>query len=178
MMARHEETWLERARGIRLLVLDVDGVMTDGRLHLTEGGDEHKIFHSRDGHGIKLIQSLGVDVAIITGRSSPAVSQRAADLGIQHVVLGATDKGQAIEELAQLLELELVEVAAMGDDVLDLPMLNRAGLSATVADAPQVIRSRVDWISPLPGGQGAVRALIDTLIDARDEWAEILNRYS
>ncbi|WP_372591162.1 KdsC family phosphatase [Guyparkeria sp.] len=178
MMNRHDSTWLERARGIRLLVLDVDGVMTDGRLHMTEGGDEHKIFHSRDGHGIKLIQALGVDVAIITGRSSPAVSRRAADLGIQHVVLGATDKGQAIEELAQLLDLELAEVAAMGDDVLDLPMLNRAGLSATVADAPPVIRSRVDWISPLPGGHGAVRALIDTLIDARGEWAEILSRYS
>ncbi|MFO7807976.1 KdsC family phosphatase [Guyparkeria sp.] len=172
-----DTTWIERARQVRLLVLDVDGVMTDGRLHLTEDGEEHKIFHSRDGHGIKLIQELGVDVAIITGRSSPAVSQRAKSLGIQHVVLGATDKGQAIEELAQLLEIGLDEIAAMGDDVLDLPMLNRAGLSATVSDAPMVIRSRVDWISPAPGGCGAVRALIDTLIDARNQWGDVLARY-
>ncbi len=172
------ETWFDRAAAVRLLVLDVDGVMTDGRLHLTESGDEHKIFHSRDGHGIKLIQSLGVDVAIITGRSSPAVSRRAADLGIQHVVLGATDKGQAIEELAQLLDIPLARVAAMGDDVLDLPMLNRVGLSTTVADAPAMMRARVDWVSPLPGGYGAVRALIDTLIDAQGKWAEILSRHS
>lgn len=177
-MARKDwRTWLEKARDVRLLVLDVDGVMTDGRLHLTEGGEEHKIFHSRDGHAIKLIQSLGVDVAIITGRSSEAVSRRAAGLGIQHVVLGATDKGQAIEELAQLLDIPMTGVAAMGDDVLDLPMLTRAGLAATVADAPAVIRARVDWISPRPGGDGAVRALIDTLIDARDQWADILTRY-
>lgn len=177
-MARNDwRTWLEKARDVRLLVLDVDGVMTDGRLHLTEGGQEHKIFHTRDGHGIKLIQSLGVAVAIITGRSSQAVSRRAAGLGIQHVVLGATDKGQAIEELAQLIEIPLDEVAAMGDDVLDLPMLERAGLSVTVADAPPVIRTRVDWVSPLPGGDGAVRALIDTLIDARDQWGDILSRY-
>ncbi len=176
-MTRRDTTWIERARRVRLLVLDVDGVMTDGRLHLTEDGQEHKIFHSRDGHGIKLIQELGVDVAIITGRSSPAVRGRAKSLGIQHVVLGATDKGQAIEELAQLLEIGLDEIAAMGDDVLDLPMLNRAGLSATVSDAPMVIRSRVDWISPVPGGCGAVRALIDTLIDARDQWGDVLARY-
>lgn len=176
--ATDHETWFDRAAAIRLLVLDVDGVMTDGRLHLTEGGDEHKIFHSRDGHGIKLIQSLGVDVGIITGRASPAVSRRAADLGIQHVVLGATDKGQAIEELAQLLDIPLVQVAAMGDDVLDLPMLNRVGLATTVADAPAVMRARVDWVSPLPGGAGAVRALIDTLIDAQGKWAEILSRHT
>ncbi len=176
-MTNRDTTWIERARQVRLLVLDVDGVMTDGRLHLTENGEEHKIFHSRDGHGIKLIQELGVDVAIITGRSSNAVSRRAKSLGIQHVVLGATDKGQAIEELAQLLDIGLGEIAAMGDDVLDLPMLNRAGLSATVSDAPMVIRSRVDWISPVPGGYGAVRALIDAMIDARDQWGDVLARY-
>lgn len=171
------DTWIERARRVRLLVLDVDGVMTDGRLHLTDDGEEHKIFHSRDGHGIKLIQELGVDVAIITGRSSSAVSRRASSLGIQHVVLGASDKGRALEELAQLLAIELDEIAAMGDDILDLPMLNRAGLSATVSDAPMLIRCRVDWISPVPGGRGAVRALIDTLIDARGQWADVLARY-
>lgn len=177
-MIGNDKNWIERAREIRLLVLDVDGVMTDGRLHLTESGEEHKIFHSRDGHGIKLIQELGVDVAIITGRASEAVTRRATSLGIQHVVLGATDKGQAIEELAELVDVPLKQMAAMGDDVLDLPMLNRAGLSATVSDAPAVIRSRVDWISPVPGGQGAVRALIDTLIDARGQWGDVLARYT
>jgi len=177
-MSGNDKNWIERAREVRLLVLDVDGVMTDGRLHLTEDGHEHKIFHSRDGHGIKLIQELGVDVAIITGRASEAVTRRATSLGIQHVVLGATDKGQAIEELAELVDVPLEQMAAMGDDVLDLPMLNRAGLSATVSDAPAVIRSRVDWISPVPGGQGAVRALIDALIDARGQWGDVLARYT
>jgi len=176
-MVDSDKNWIERARDIRLLVLDVDGVMTDGRLHLTEGGEEHKIFHSRDGHGIKLIQELGVDVAIITGRASEAVTRRARGLGIQHVVLGATDKGQAIEELSQLVGIPLEHMAAMGDDVLDLPMLNRAGLSATVSDAPSLIRHRVDWVSPLPGGYGAVRALIDTLIDVRGQWGDVLARY-
>ena len=176
-MVDGDRNWIERARDIRLLVLDVDGVMTDGRLHLTENGEEHKIFHSRDGHGIKLIQELGIDVAIITGRASEAVTRRARGLGIQHVVLGATDKGQAIEELSQLVGVPLEHVAAMGDDVLDLPMLNRAGLSATVSDAPTLIRHRVDWVSPLPGGSGAVRALIDTLIDVRGQWGDVLARY-
>ncbi|MFA7521518.1 MAG: HAD-IIIA family hydrolase [Halothiobacillaceae bacterium] len=174
----NDKNWIERAREVRLLVLDVDGVLTDGRLHLTEDGEEHKIFHSRDGHGIKLIQELGVDVAIITGRSSSAVTRRANNLGIQHVVLGATDKGQAIEELSQLVDIPLEQMAAMGDDVLDLPMLNRAGLSATVSDAPMIIRSRVDWVSPLPGGAGAVRALTDMLIDIRGQWGNVLARYS
>lgn len=177
-MVTNDRNWIERARDVRLLVLDVDGVLTDGRLHLTEDGEEHKIFHSRDGHGIKLIQELGVDVAIITGRSSSAVTRRANNLGIQHVVLGATDKGQAIEELSQLVDVPLEQMAAMGDDVLDLPMLNRAGLSATVSDAPMVIRSRVDWVSPLPGGAGAVRALTDMLIDIRGQWGNVLARYS
>lgn len=177
-MVTNDRNWIERARDVRLLVLDVDGVLTDGRLHLTEDGEEHKIFHSRDGHGIKLIQELGVDVAIITGRASSAVTRRANSLGIQHVVLGATDKGQAIEELSQLVDVPLEQMAAMGDDVLDLPMLNRAGLSATVSDAPMVIRSRVDWISPLPGGAGAVRALTDMLIDIRGQWGNVLARYS
>jgi len=177
-MGMNDKNWIERAREVRLLVLDVDGVLTDGRLHLTEDGEEHKIFHSRDGHGIKLIQELGVDVAIITGRSSSAVTRRANNLGIQHVVLGATDKGQAIEELSQLVDIPLEQMAAMGDDVLDLPMLNRAGLSATVSDAPMIIRSRVDWVSPLPGGAGAVRALTDMLIDIRGQWGNVLARYS
>lgn len=177
-MGMNDKNWIECAREVRLLVLDVDGVLTDGRLHLTEDGEEHKIFHSRDGHGIKLIQELGVDVAIITGRSSSAVTRRANNLGIQHVVLGATDKGQAIEELSQLVDIPLEQMAAMGDDVLDLPMLNRAGLSATVSDAPMIIRSRVDWVSPLPGGAGAVRALTDMLIDIRGQWGNVLARYS
>lgn len=163
-----------RAGAIRALALDVDGILTDGRLHIDPDGGEHKIFHSRDGHGIKILQRLGVTVAIITGRGSPAVIKRAEGLGIEHVILNCTTKGEAIEQLATTLDVPLHEIAAMGDDVIDLPMLTRVGLAATVTEAPAAVRARCDWISPVPGGQGAVRELIDFIITARGDWPRVM----
>jgi 3-deoxy-D-manno-octulosonate 8-phosphate phosphatase (KDO 8-P phosphatase) len=168
---------LTRLTQVRALVLDVDGILTDGRLHFTELGAEHKIFHSRDGHGIKMAQKIGIEVAIISGRASPALRHRAENLGITHCLIGVKDKGAALETLAQTLGLTLQECAVMGDDVIDLPMLNRAGLSVTVADAPALIRARVDWVTRLPGGYGAVRELIDLIINARDAWPLVLADY-
>lgn len=165
---------LDRLAELKALVLDVDGVLTDGRLHFTEQGEEMKVFHSRDGHGIKLAQMLGIEVAIITGRSSPAVSHRARNLGIEHVMLGIKDKGKAIEELADKLGIPMEQMAVMGDDVIDLPMLSRAGVSATVADAPILVRARCDWVSQQRGGDAAVRSFIDMIIDARDAWSTVL----
>jgi 3-deoxy-D-manno-octulosonate 8-phosphate phosphatase (KDO 8-P phosphatase) len=168
---------LTRLSQVRALVLDVDGILTDGRLHFTEQGEEHKIFHSRDGHGIKMAQKIGIEVAIISGRASPALRHRAENLGIAHCLIGVKDKGAALETLAQTLGITLQECAVMGDDVIDLPMLNRAGVSVTVADAPALIRARVNWVTRLPGGQGAVRELIDLIINARDAWPLVLADY-
>lgn len=168
---------LSRLRDVRALILDVDGVLTDGRLHFTEHGEEHKVFHSRDGHGIKIAQQIGIDVAIISGRASDALRHRAENLGISHCLLGIRDKGEAIEMLAAQLGVPLAACAAMGDDIIDLPMLNRVGVSVTVADAPGLIRSRVDWVTRLGGGQGAVREFIDLLITARGEWPSVLAHY-
>lgn len=168
---------LSRLRAVRALILDVDGVLTDGRLHFTEHGEEHKVFHSRDGHGIKMAQKIGIEVAIISGRASPALRHRADNLGITHCLIGVRDKGEALETLAKTLGIRPDECAVMGDDVIDLPMLNRAGVSVTVADAPSLIQSRVDWVTHLSGGQGAVRELIDLLIDARDAWPAVLADY-
>lgn len=165
---------LTRLQQIRALVLDVDGILTDGRLHFTEQGEEHKVFHSRDGHGIKLAQKLGIEVSIISGRASPALRHRAENLGIRHCMIGIRDKGAALETLALALDIESRHFAVMGDDVIDLPMLNRAGVSATVADAPAIIRARVDWVTSLGGGQGAVREFIDLIIDARNAWSTVI----
>lgn len=166
-----------RLSQVRALILDVDGVLTDGRLHFTDEGQEHKVFHSRDGHGIKMAQKIGIEVAIISGRASPALRHRAENLGMNHCLIGIKDKGAALENLAQTLSLSLAQCAVMGDDVIDLPMLNRAGISVTVADAPALIRARVDWVTRLPGGYGAVRELIDLMIDARDAWPIVLADY-
>lgn len=176
-MAHDNRDLYSKAAQTRALALDVDGVLTDGRLHIDEHGGEHKIFHSRDGHGIKLIQKLGIEVAIITGRGSPAVLKRADGLGIKHVILNCTTKGEAIEQFSQSINTPLKYIAAMGDDLIDLPMLNRAGLAATVPEAPAMLRAYCDWTSPTPGGQGAVRALIDFLITARGDWPTVLEQH-
>ena len=165
---------LDRLARTRVLILDVDGVLTDGRLHITEQGEELKVFHSRDGHGIKLLQKLGVTVAIISGRASPAIIHRAKGLGIDQVMLGIKDKGAAIEEMASRLDVPMTEMAVIGDDVIDLPMLARAGVAATVADAPVLVRARCDWVGQRVGGDAAVREFIDLLIDVRDAWPVVL----
>jgi len=177
MNAERQRPLLDRLAGIRALILDVDGVLTDGRLQFTEQGEEMKTFHSRDGHGIKLAQMLGIEVAIITGRSSPAVSHRARSLGIEHALLGIKDKGAAIEELAAKLDIPTAQMAVMGDDVIDLPMLSRASVSATVADAPILVRARCDWVTQRRGGNAAVREFIDMIIDARNDWSTVLAAY-
>lgn len=156
-----------RARRVRLLVLDVDGVMTDGRLHITERGEETKVFHVRDGSGIVALQRSGVPVAIISGRSSPAVTRRATELGIAHVQQGVGDKGAALDALLARLAIGAQETACVGDDTPDLPMLARAGLAVAVADAHPAALAAAHWITSVPGGHGAVRQVCDLLLHAR-----------
>jgi 3-deoxy-D-manno-octulosonate 8-phosphate phosphatase (KDO 8-P phosphatase) len=158
---------LERARRIRLLVLDVDGVLTDGRIYMSPAGEELKVFHVRDGSGLVALQRAGVAVAIISGRDSAAVTRRAAELGIRHVRQGVADKATELAGLMRELGVAPGETACVGDDTPDLPMLQAAGLAVAVADAHAALGPVVHLVTSAPGGRGAVREVCDLLISAR-----------
>tara|TARA_R110000823_G_scaffold91174_3_gene201097 strand:- start:16364 stop:16885 length:522 start_codon:yes stop_codon:yes gene_type:complete len=166
-----------RAANVSMLVLDVDGVLTDGRLYYSDAGEEFKAFNIRDGLGIKLLQHAGVPVAIITGRQSPMVSRRAQELGIEEVVQGREDKRQALLELSQRCRVSIENCAYMGDDLPDLGAIVAAGLGMTVADACAEVRSAADWQSNLVGGAGAVREACEFLLNARGAWLSITSEF-
>lgn len=169
-----QNTGLERlARGIRLLVLDVDGVMTDGSVTYSTDGHELKTFNIKDGLGIKMIQQAGIRTAIITGRKSSCVERRARELGIADLVQGREDKLVALEALCQQQGLRLEECAYMGDDLPDLRAIRAAGLGLTVADAVDAVRESADWCSDFPGGRGAVRQACEWLLDLRQQRAAV-----
>ncbi|SDJ91372.1 KdsC family phosphatase [Billgrantia gudaonensis] len=168
---------MDRLRQIRLLGLDVDGVLTDGRLYFQADGIEIKAFHTHDGHGIKLLQQAGIVVALITGRDSPMVSQRAAALGIQHVHQGVDDKLDVLGELCQRLDIGLEQVAYCGDDMPDLAPIQRVGVGISVPGAPSYVRRHADWVTATPGGHGAVREICDTLLQAQGHWNSVLATY-
>jgi len=156
-----------RAARIRLVGLDVDGVLTDGRLYFGARGETFKAFDVRDGLGIQLLRAAGIGVAIVTGRTSPIVAARARDLGITHVLQGQRDKHAGLQRLMSGSGLTAAECAFMGDDWPDLAVLDCVGLATTVADAPEEVRQRVHWVSPSPGGRGAVRDLSGLLLRAQ-----------
>jgi 3-deoxy-D-manno-octulosonate 8-phosphate phosphatase (KDO 8-P phosphatase) len=161
--ARHQAA----LRRVRLLVLDVDGVLTDGRLFYGPKGESQKVFHVRDGHGIKQVAQAGITVAIISGRKSAAVLRRARDLGIRHVTQGASDKLAALRKLAKARGVTLEECVCVGDDTPDAPILEAAGLGVAVADAHEDALAVADLVTTRPGGHGAVREVCDWLIAAR-----------
>ena len=165
------------ARRVRLLLLDVDGVLTDGTILLHHDGAESKAFHIRDGAAIVWAQRAGLKVGLLSGRASDATVQRAAQLGIPLVVQGAADKLAAYEQILREATLEDGEVAYMGDDLQDLPVLRRVGFSAAPADAPAEVRSRVHWVSEQPGGHGAVRELIEHLLQTQGAWQNAVDHY-
>jgi 3-deoxy-D-manno-octulosonate 8-phosphate phosphatase (KDO 8-P phosphatase) len=158
------------ARRIRLLLFDVDGVLTDGTIVLHHDGTESKTFHIRDGAALVWAQRAGFRVGLLSARTSDATGQRAAQLGIPLVVQGATDKLAAYEQILRDGALADEDVAYMGDDLQDLPVLRRAGFSAAPADAPADVRTRVHWVSSRPGGRGAVRELIEHVLQAQGAW--------
>jgi 3-deoxy-D-manno-octulosonate 8-phosphate phosphatase (KDO 8-P phosphatase) len=158
-----------KAKKIKLLLLDVDGVMTDGTIILDNQGNELKAFHVRDGHGIKVAQRAGIMIGIITGRKSEVVNLRARELGIEEVHQGAHDKIAVYEALIKKYGLRDDEIAYLGDDIVDLDVLARVGLAATVADSDPSVRPHVDLITKTEGGRGAVRELINLLLKYRDE---------
>lgn len=167
----------EKLAKIKLLLLDVDGVLTDGRIIYDNQGNEIKSFDVKDGHGLKLIQRAGIRVGIITGRSSHVVANRAKELGIDILYQGALSKLEPYRQILADLQIEDAQVAYVGDDVVDLPILRRVGFSATVADAVPDLLPLVDYVCHRPGGRGAVREICDLLVRASGRWEELTNRY-
>lgn len=166
-----------RAARIKLLLLDVDGVLTDGRLYFSNQGDEFKTFSTLDGHGIKTLQKTGVKVGIITGRTSNLVAKRASDLGIEILVQGREDKWNALQDILQEHPFNLDEIAFMGDDWPDLSIMTRVGLALTVPHAHSEVAKRAHWQSQVPGGEGAVRAACDLLMQAQGTYESVLAPY-
>ncbi len=162
---------------IKLLLLDVDGVLTDGRIIYDSQGNELKAFDVKDGHGLKMVQRAGIRIGIITGRSSEVVRRRAEELGIDILYQGALRKLDPYREILQQNGLTDEQVAYVGDDIIDLPILQRVGFSATVADAVPDVRSRVDYVASRNGGRGAVREICDRLLRASGAWDELTARY-
>lgn len=166
-----------RARQIRLLIVDVDGVLTDGSIYIDNQGQEYKAFNVRDGHGLKLLPRAGIAPAIITGRSSHVVAYRARELGIEHVYQGFLDKRLAYDELRMLTGLEDGQIAYMGDDVVDLPIMARVGLAAAPRDAHPAVAAHAHFIASHAGGRGAVRDCCELLLQAHDVWDALLAEY-
>ena len=152
---------------IELLILDVDGVLTDGRLYFGARGEALKVFHVRDGHGIKLLMAAGVAVAAVSGRRSGAVAARLRELRVPHVVQGCNDKVAALQRLTQRLDLDPLNCACICDDTPDLPLMSAVGMAGAVADAHPVVLSAAHWIARAKGGRGAVRELCDAMLRAR-----------
>ncbi len=158
---------IERARAIKLVAFDVDGIMTDGSLYLTDDGHEIKAFNSLDGHGLKMLKSTGVELAIITGRTSQLVIHRARNLGITHLHQGAHDKLTVYRQLLQDLNLSEAQTAYMGDDVVDLPVMRRSGLAITVPAAPDLLKAHSHYLTRREGGRGAVREACEFIMRAQ-----------
>ena len=158
---------LERLAQLRLVAFDVDGVFTDGRFYLSDDGSETKAFHTQDGYGVRQLLLSGVAVAVISGRPSPAVEKRMAELGVRHVILGCKDKVAALNDLAESLDIDLADCAFVGDDIPDLPLLETVGVSISVANAVAAVQDRCNYITRKPGGFGAVREICDLVVAAQ-----------
>ncbi|MFW8564941.1 KdsC family phosphatase [Orrella sp. 11846] len=167
VLARISEAVVQRAAAVRLMVFDVDGVLTDGSLLYADQGELLKRFHVHDGLGLKMLAGNGVRVALLTARQGPIVAMRAAELGIGDVIQGSRDKGEALQTLANDAGIGLESVGYMGDDIVDLPALQRAGFAVSVPDAPVYISQSVHWVTTRSGGHGAVRECCDVILAAQ-----------
>jgi 3-deoxy-D-manno-octulosonate 8-phosphate phosphatase (KDO 8-P phosphatase) len=167
----------ELAKKIKLIVFDVDGVLTDGGLYFTEDGAEFKRFNSLDGHGIKMLKDNDIEVAVITARDSKAVAYRMKNLGIAHFYQGQSDKVVAFSDLLQKLNLSADEVAYVGDDVIDLPVMTKVGFSIAVANAHDMVKQHADLITEKSGGHGAVREVCDFILKAQGKFDGAMKVY-
>ena len=168
---------LPKAKPIKLLMLDVDGILTDGSITYTDEGSEIKTFHVRDGFGMNQLKKMGIEIVLVTARRSQALLHRAQDLSLDHVHQGVRNKIEVYDEIIEQFTLQPSEIAYMGDDWIDLPLLTRVGLSATVADGAPEVRQIVDYVTRKPGGKGAVRELCDLIIEAKGLRETILKTY-
>ena len=168
---------LERAKRVRLVIFDVDGVLTDGRLWYGPDGEELKAFHAFDGHGVHLLRMASLDTAILSGRKSQAVEERAKELGIRHVVQGAANKLAAFQRMVRRLKVKPATVAYMGDDVVDLPVLTRCGFACAPHEAPEDVRGRVHYIASADAGHGAAREVCEYILEAQGKLGRVMRRY-
>lgn len=166
-----------RAARVKLLLMDCDGVLTDGRITLLDNGDEQKSFHTRDGHGLVLLHRAGVQSGVISGRTSSAVERRARDLGITFVRQGTWNKIKDFEEVLAEAGIDAAEVAFIGDDVTDIPLMQRCQLSVAVADATDDTHAAAHYVTHLPGGFGAVREVCELILKAQGRWSDLMKRY-
>jgi 3-deoxy-D-manno-octulosonate 8-phosphate phosphatase (KDO 8-P phosphatase) len=166
-----------RAARVKLLLLDCDGVLTDGRITLTSDGDEEKSFHTRDGHGLVLLHRAGLQSAVISGRTSAALTRRVRDLSIAHLRQGTHNKIVEFREVLEAAGVREDETAVVGDDVTDIPLMRRSLLAVAVADATDDTRAHAHYITQLPGGLGAVREVCELILKAQGKWDELMKRY-
>jgi 3-deoxy-D-manno-octulosonate 8-phosphate phosphatase (KDO 8-P phosphatase) len=172
-----EERLLEKIRRVRILILDVDGVLTDGRIVIDDAGLESKQFDVRDGHGLKMLMRCGIGVVLLTGRQSRVVEHRAADLGITEVHQGILNKAEVFAEILKRRDMVPEESACVGDDVVDIPLLRRTGFSVAVADAVPEAREIADYVTRHRGGRGAVREVCEVILKAQNRWTDVAVRY-
>lgn len=174
-MHKMDETLRQRAANIRLLILDVDGVLTDGKLYFDHLGNESKAFSARDGLGMKSLQRVGIDVAVITGRKCEAVTHRMNQLGIKHVYQGQQKKLDAFLELLEITGLDAQQVCFAGDDWIDLSVLSRVGLAVSVANGESRVKEQAHWITQNNGGDGAVREICNLILEAQDKQQTVVD---
>ena len=167
----------KKAANIELLILDVDGVMTNGQILINDLGEEIKSFNVKDGQGLRLLLKAGIDVAIISGRLSRAVEHRAKDLGIKEVHLGVKDKETHCKKLMKRKKLKKDQVCCIGDDLPDLPMFNQAGFKIAVADAVEEVREAANLVTKNKGGNGAVREVCEWILKARNRWLDMISPF-
>ena len=168
---------LEKAKQIELVIFDIDGVLTDGSLFIGDDGQEYKAFNSKDGHGIRMLMDGGIDVAIITGRQSEVVKHRAGDLGITRIYQGKREKLPAFLELLDETKLSAEQVAYVGDDVVDLPVMSKVGLAICVQNGHAFVKQHSHWVTDAAGGQGAGREVCELLLQARGKLDDMLQSY-
>jgi 3-deoxy-D-manno-octulosonate 8-phosphate phosphatase (KDO 8-P phosphatase) len=164
-------------KDIQLLLLDVDGVLTDGSIIYSDEDSETKVFNVKDGFGLKLVMSTGIKVGLVTGRTSKALHHRCRDLGIRYIYDGVQQKAQLLDKIVLETGVCADNTAFIGDDLPDIPLMRRIGLSIAVADAHEMVRDYSDWITSAPGGRGAVREVCDALLKARGVWEKMMEQY-
>lgn len=168
---------IARAQKIKMIIFDVDGVLTDGSLFIGDDSQEYKAFNSKDGHGMKMLMRNGVDIGIITGRTSKVVEHRVGDLGIKHVYQGCHDKLPVYEKFISDINLSPEETAFVGDDVVDLPIMLKAGLAITVNDGHHLVKNYAHWTTPASGGRGAAREICEMIMHAQNNYGTEMQKY-